>query len=72
MRQRMVAALQSVDGFFDRLPFFVHDIVPALLVTNYAVSQESKYIPDEVPVRVSHDSDFSVAERTPVTCATER
>ena len=41
------------------------------MVTNYAVSQESKYILDEVPVRVSYDSDFSVAERTLVTCATE-
>ena len=72
MGQRIVAALQPVDAFFDRLPSFVHDIVLFdQMVTNYAVSQESKYILGEVPVRVSYDSDFSVAERTLVACATE-
>ena len=40
------------------------------MVTNYAVSQESRYILDEVPVRVSYDSDFGLAEQTLVACAT--
>jgi len=39
------------------------------MVTNYAVSQESKYILDEVPVRISYDADFSLAEQTLVDCA---
>ncbi|MDA0746707.1 MAG: mechanosensitive ion channel family protein [bacterium] len=41
------------------------------MVTNYAVSQESKYILDEVPVRVSYDSDYKLAERTLIGCAKE-
>jgi small-conductance mechanosensitive channel len=39
------------------------------LVTNYAVSEESKYILDEVPVRVSYDSDYKLAEQTLIDCA---
>ena len=39
------------------------------MVTNYAVSQEAKYILDEVPVRVSYDSDYKLAEKTLVDCA---
>ena len=34
------------------------------MVINYAVTQESKYILDEVPVRVSYDSDYKLAEQT--------
>lgn len=33
------------------------------MVINYAVSQESKYILDEVPVRVSYESDYKLAEQ---------
>ena len=39
------------------------------MVTNYAVSQESKYILDEVPVRVSYESDYKLAQDTLVQCA---
>lgn len=39
------------------------------MVTNYAVSQESKYILDEVPVRVSYDSDYQLAIQTLIDCA---
>ena len=39
------------------------------MVTNYAVSQESKYILDEVPVRISYDSDYKLAERTLIDAA---
>ena len=41
------------------------------MVINYAVSQESKYILDEVPVRVSYDSDYRLAEQTLIRCAQE-
>ena len=41
------------------------------MVTNYAVSQEAKYILDEVPVRVSYESDYGLAEETLVRCARE-
>ena len=41
------------------------------MVTNYAVSDETKYILDEVPVRVSYDSDYSLAEKTLIACARE-
>lgn len=41
------------------------------MVINYAVSQESKYILDEVPVRVSYDSDYKLAENTLIACAKE-
>ena len=41
------------------------------MVINYAVSAESKYILDEVPVRVSYDSDYRLAEQTLITCARE-
>lgn len=41
------------------------------MVINYAVSQESKYILDEVPVRVSYDSDYKLAEETLIACAKE-
>ena len=41
------------------------------MVINYAVSQESKYILDEVPVRVSYDSDYKLAEQTLINCAQE-
>lgn len=41
------------------------------MVINYAVSQESKYILDEVPVRISYDSDYKLAEKTLITCARE-
>lgn len=39
------------------------------MVINYAVSDESKYILDEVPVRVSYDSDYRLAEQTLIECA---
>ena len=39
------------------------------MVTNYAVSEEAKYILDEVPVRVSYDSDYKLAEKTLIDCA---
>ena len=39
------------------------------MVTNYAVSQEAKYILDEVPVRVSYDADYRLAEQTLIECA---
>ncbi|MGA1197801.1 MAG: mechanosensitive ion channel domain-containing protein, partial [Candidatus Latescibacterota bacterium] len=39
------------------------------MVINYAVSQESKYILDEVPVRISYDSDYKLAEQTLIACA---
>jgi small-conductance mechanosensitive channel len=39
------------------------------MVINYAVTQESKYILDEVPVRVSYDSDYKLAEQTLVDAA---
>jgi len=38
-------------------------------VINYAVSQESKYILDEVPDRISYDSDYRLAEQTLIDCA---
>ncbi len=38
-------------------------------VTNYAVSTESRYILDEVPVRVSYDSDYTKAQETLIQCA---
>ena len=41
------------------------------MVINYAVSDETKYILDEVPVRVSYDSDYKLAERTLIDCAQE-
>ncbi len=41
------------------------------MVINYAVSQESKYILDEVPVRISYDSDYQLAEQTLIACAQE-
>ena len=41
------------------------------MVTNYAVSEEAKYILDEVPVRVSYDSDYQLAEQTLINCAAE-
>ena len=39
------------------------------MVTNYAVSQESKYILTEASVRVSYESDFDLAIKTLVDCA---
>ena len=39
------------------------------MVINYAVSDETKYILDEVPVRVSYDSDYKLAEKTLIDCA---
>ena len=41
------------------------------MVVNYAVSEETKYILDEVPVRVSYDSDYKLAEQTLIGCAQE-
>lgn len=41
------------------------------MVINYAVSKETKYILDEVPVRVSYDSDYKLAESTLIACARE-
>lgn len=41
------------------------------MVINYAVSDETKYILDEVPVRVSYDSDYKLAEETLIACAQE-
>jgi len=41
------------------------------MVTNYAVSQESKYILDEVPVRVSYESNYKLAQQILVRCAGE-
>ena len=41
------------------------------LVINYAVSEEAKYILDEVPVRLSYDSDYKLAEQTLISCARE-
>ena len=41
------------------------------IVINYAVSEEAKYILDEVPVRVSYDSDYELAEQTLISCARE-
>ena len=41
------------------------------MVINYAVSEEAKYILDEVPVRVSYDSDYRLAEETLISCAQE-
>ncbi len=41
------------------------------MVINYAVSEETKYILDEVPIRVSYDSDYKLAEKTLITCARE-
>ncbi len=41
------------------------------MVINYAVSDETKYILDEVPVRVSYDSDYRLAETTLIACARE-
>ena len=41
------------------------------MVINYAVSEETKYILDEVPVRVSYDSDYKLAEQTLISCAQE-
>lgn len=41
------------------------------MVINYAVSEEAKTILDEVPVRVSYDSDYELAQRTLVECARE-
>lgn len=39
------------------------------MVTNYAVSEESKYILAEVNVRVSYDSDYKLAISTLIECA---
>ncbi len=41
------------------------------MVINYAVSKETKYVQDEVPVRVSYDSDYRLAESTLISCARE-
>lgn len=41
------------------------------MVINYAVSDDTKYILDEVPVRVSYDSDYKLAEQTLIGCAQE-
>ena len=41
------------------------------MVINYAVSEDTKYILDEVPVRVSYDSDYKLAEQTLIDCAQE-
>lgn len=41
------------------------------MVINYAVSEEARYILDEVPVRVSYDSDYALAEETLISCARE-
>ena len=41
------------------------------MVINYAVSDDTKYILDEVPVRVSYDSDYKLAEQTLIACARE-
>ena len=41
------------------------------MVTNYAVSQESKYILTEANVRVSYESDYDLAIQTLIDCATE-
>ena len=41
------------------------------MVINYAVSTDTKYILDEVPVRVSYDSDYKLAEQTLIDCARE-
>ena len=41
------------------------------LVINYAVTEEAKYILDEVPVRLSYDSDYKLAEQTLISCARE-
>ena len=41
------------------------------MVTNYAVSQESKYILAEVSVRVSYESDYELAIQTLIDCARE-
>lgn len=41
------------------------------MVINYAVSDDTKYILDEVPVRVSYDSDYKLAEQTLIGCAVE-
>ncbi len=41
------------------------------MVINYAVSDDTKYILDEVPVRVSYDSDYKLAEQTLINCAQE-
>ena len=41
------------------------------MVINYAVSDDTKYILDEVPVRVSYDSDYELAEQTLIACARE-
>ena len=41
------------------------------MVINYAVSDDTKYILDEVPVRVSYDSDYKLAEETLINCAQE-
>ena len=39
------------------------------MVTNYAVSEESKYILAEVPVRVSYESNYRLAMQTLIQCA---
>ena len=41
------------------------------MVTNYAVSMEAKYILDEVPVRISYQSDYRLSEKTLIDCASE-
>ena len=41
------------------------------MVTNYAVSMEAKYILDEVPVRISYQSDYRLSEQTLIDCASE-
>lgn len=41
------------------------------MVINYAVSEEAKHILDEVPVRISYDSDYRLAEQTLIDCAAE-
>lgn len=37
----------------------------------YAVSRDTKYILDEVPVCVSYDSDYGLAESPLINCASE-
>ena len=41
------------------------------MVINYAVSEEAKHILDEVPVRISYDSDYRLAQQTLIDCAAE-
>lgn len=41
------------------------------MVINYAVSEEAKHILDEVPVRISYDSDYGLAQQTLIDSAAE-